>query len=298
MKSGRVRTLKSAKYLERRRKKNIGLILISFSLFILSLILIYGALRIPFLQISTVVIKGVSSLNQQEMQNTVKGILNDNYFYVIPKTNFLFYPKAQILYTLQDNYKKIDKINASVDGSSTLNIEVYERIAEVVACEGFKEDEDDNICYFADNEGYIYEKMSTSDSSIFKYYVNPNIPVIIGKNFIESNKFKELQKFIKDLKSFGINSNGLLVSEDGSYELYILNKDQTVAVVYFDNRTSIDKTYSDLTLFWQNVIDMKIGYKNVPSFEYINLRFGNNVFYLVNENGNMTTNKDGNRVKK
>lgn len=303
MKSGRVRTLKSAKYLEKRKKKLIVRIYIYVSIFILIFLMIYGALRIPFFQIRTVVVQGAETLNQLQIENTAKGLLSGNYLYLVPRSNFLFYPKSTILETIGSSYKKIENIKAEVKGTSVLSIEIVEKKADVVVCEGFKEDEGQNTCYFADVNGYIYdfsdiESQLGSTTPYFKYYVNPNIPVSIGKNFIDTSTFHELQDLIKGIEVYGIKSTGLLISDDNSYELYIKNVDKSTAVVYFDNRSPFSKTFSDLTLFWQNVLDKKIGLKVTPSFEYINLRFANSVFYLINENGSIDTNKDGTTIKK
>lgn len=293
MKSGRVRTLKSAKYLEKRKKKFIGLILIYISGSILFLVLIYGFFRIPFFQISTIVINGASTIDKQSAEYEVRSLLQGNYFGLIPKTNFLFYPKSQILSQLPQNYKKIESASSNIKGTSVLYLEIVERQVKVIVCDGFKDDDATDRCFYADDSGFVFDKVddflvNTDNVKYFKYYVNSNLnPVAIGSNFIEKGRFIELQKFIKDVGSAGIKATGLLVSDDGSYELYVDNINQTPAVVYFDDRTPFDKTLSDFVIFWQNAIDKKLGLKTVPIFDYINLRFGNNVFYLI-KNGTST----------
>ena len=68
---------------------------------------------------------------------------------------------------------------------------------------------------------------------------------------------------------------------NGNFELYIKNKDQSITVVYFDDRTPFDKTAENFLAFWQSAQDKKLGLTVVPTFDYINLRFGNNVFYTT-----------------
>lgn len=143
-------------------------------------------------------------------------------------------------------------------------------------CDGFREDEEGEHCSFADKQGIIFEKVATSSDKIyFKYY---------SSNEINQDKFIQLQNFVKNVENSGIIATGLLLSEDGSYELYIKNVDQSTAVVYFDDRTSLDKVVSNLSVFWKNSLNKKIGSDLIPNFEYINLRFGNNIFYHIKNN--------------
>ena len=112
--------------------------------------------------------------------------------------------------------------------------------------------------------------MNTSSSS-----------VAIGSIFLNKDRFAKLQQFISELNSTIIDATGLLIGDDGSYELYIKNPDGSSGVVYFDDRTPLENTKSNLLVFWQNALDKKIGLTHMPSFEYVNLRFGKNIFYLI-----------------
>jgi hypothetical protein len=288
MKKGLPRTLQSAKYLDKKRKRFIlKIIFVSISLLFLVILIVLG-FNLPFLQIKTIQIYGNTSISSVDLQRVVFSEIEGNYFYTVPKTNILFYPKLKLKAELQSRYPKISSLEIDIIDSSVINVKILERSPEVIVCEGYLDDEDGDSCFFVDDTGTVYEKVNASSSDIyFKYYMNTSSTTIsIGSKFIESSKFLELQEAVSYLNGTILEPTGLLIRDDGSYELYIRNIDTSIAVVYLDDRIPFKKTMNNLVLFWQNVMNKKLGFSEVPNFEYINLRFGNNVFYLVkNDNG-------------
>ena len=87
-----------------------------------------------------------------------------------------------------------------------------------------------------------------------------------------AHNVKNLQDFVKGVRASGISTLGILIGEEGSYELYIKNRDLSTAVVYFDDRIPFESTMSNLLAFWDN---------KEANYNYINLRFGNNIFYSL-----------------
>ncbi len=283
MKIGRTRTLQSAKYLEKKRKRLVVTIsLISF-IFLICVLLLVLFLRLPFLQVKSVIVNGSTTVSATGIQDTVMKNLQGNYLFFIPKSNFLFYPKNRITKDILSSYNKLSDSSLELDGIDRLTVSVAERIPAVTVCEGYRDDEAENLCYFADSSGYVYEKIEGFyDDVYFRYYLNTSSTTVsLGSPFIDPSRFSKLQSFISDLNNTIVKSNGLLIGDDGSYELYIENKDGSAGVVYFDDRIPLETTKTNLVVFWQNALNKKIGLSYMPSFEYINLRFGRNIFYLV-----------------
>ena len=270
----RSNTLQSAKYLHKKRKKKITLTLVYFACSIALLGIIVLVLRADFFQISKLEVLGTATLNAEEMAEVGLNSLSGHFFYVIPKSNILFYSSQSIRDYLLEKYKKIDTLDIKRKAFSTLGIYIMEKSATALVCDGFHDDgEAENTCYFVDKDGYIYEKAPDFSYGVYTHYYisNNDAKNIIGTKFIDSKTFGDLQNFVKSIKDAGIPIVGLLVGEKGSYELYLKNKDGSEAVVYFDDRIPFEKTSSNLIVFWDN--------KTI--FDYINLRFGNNIFYVT-----------------
>lgn len=283
MNIGRIRTLQSPKYANKKRKKLIFLVSTICISIVILLIIIILSLHISTFRINSISISGADSTSVNSIEKKVMELLEGNYIYIIPKSSFVVYPKSEIKKVLVAQYPEIKDIDIELNGLSGLNISLNERKPEVVVCEGFKDDEDTSDCYYADAKGFVFSRIASStQQNYFKYYVNSNsTTTILGNVFTKDTKFLELQRLIKNINNSGIKVNGILISDDGSYEMYIENMDKSDAIVYFDDRTPFDKTLSNLVIFWKNSVGKKIGLSEVPNFDYINLRFGNNVFYLI-----------------
>jgi hypothetical protein len=275
MKIGRLSTLQSAKYLQKKKKQRILTITIYSIASLIVILAILFSFRLSFLRVTSISVNDTLNIKSEEIKNDVLDMISGNYYFIIPKDSYFFLSKEKIKNKIVDDFKKINTIEIKNKGITGLEIEITERQPEVMICDGFREDEEGEHCSFADKQGIIFEKVATSSDKIyFKYYSSEEI---------DKDKFLQLQNFVKNVENSGIIATGLLLSEDGSYELYIKNVDQSIAVVYFDDRTSLDKVVSNLSVFWKNSINKKIGSDSIPNFEYINLRFGNNVFYHIKQ---------------
>lgn len=275
MKIGRLSTLQSAKYLQKKKKQRILTITIYSIASLIVVLAILFSFKLSFLRVTNISVNDTLNIKSEEVKKDVLDMVSGNYYFIIPKDSYFFLSKEKIKNKIVDDFKKIDTIEIKNKGTTGLEIEITERQPEVMICDGFREDEEGEHCSFADKQGIIFEKVATSSDKIyFKYY---------SSDEIEKDKFLQLQDFVKNVENSGIIATGLLLSEDGSYELYIKNVDQSIAVVYFDDRSSLDKVVSNLSVFWKNSINKKIGSDSIPNFEYINLRFGNNVFYHIKQ---------------
>ncbi len=270
MNLGRTRALQSAKYLEIKRRKNIISAVIICTCILLISILCVFILRSPVMQISTVEFRGLSTLQTEDLREQVLKTFNGYYFSVIPKSNILFYSKNTIETILTDSFKKIKSLAVVSKNLSSIEIAITERQRSAIVCDGFKDDTKD--CFFSDSYAYVYDTVEdTPDEIYIKYYLNSDSNTLsIGTKFIDSNTFMNLQNFVKTIQTAGVSANGILINNDGSYELYIKNNDQSITVAYFDDRTSLDTISSNLIAFWKS--------NSNKIYEYINLRFGNNIF--------------------
>ena len=272
--SRRTRTLQSPKYLQKKRKKTTVKVFLSIVGVLVILTAFVLVLRLPFFQITTVKLEKPGSLPATELEAKALAATKGNYLYVIPRSFSFFYPKDDIQAAVTDAYKKIDSMRVVRKSFSTLEISVSERIPEAIVCEGFREEDEVDECFFADKDGFIFtESPGFSDGVYSRYYVNSELnKLVLGANFVEAERFHDLQNFVKSARANSIPTLGILIGDAGSYELYVKNKDQSTAVIYFDDRTHFEKTMSNLVAFWDN----KKG-----NFDYINLRFGNNIFYTL-----------------
>jgi hypothetical protein len=284
LKKMRHRGVHSDKFRTERRKRRQAF----FFLVILCLLTIGAAsillMKAPFFQIKTVIVEGDTISPHEAISSVALSSLGGSYFHVIPRSNIFFFSKGAIEDALAHNFKELKKFSIHRSGLSSITLSLVERTPSAVICAGFRDETSKNDCYWGDEHGYIFGSIATSslDSAVdtlSHYYVSSaDTTVAPGTNFIPEKRFTDLQNFLSGAAKGGLLPLGVLVGDNGEYEMYIKNKNSNSEVtVYFDDRSPFEKTLENLLTFWNNADTKKA--TTTPSFDYINLRFGNTVYY-------------------
>jgi hypothetical protein len=277
------RGIHSQKFVEKRRKKRQTLVfLVALCAVTLAAAFIL-LLRAPFLQIKTVAVEGATFSSPQAVSNAALASLLPSYLNLVPYSNIFLYSKAAIRSTLLEKFKDIKDLSVHRNGFSALKVFVKERVPAAVVCAGFRADAGEGDCYFGDDKGYLFAAAATSSpvsDTLSHYYIPAETATTsIGNNFIPEKRFDDLQQFLKGSAKAGLLPLGVLIGDNGTYEMYIKNKKSDSEVtVYFDDRSSFEKTLGNLLTFWQGN-DSARKTATTTDFDYINLRFGNTVYY-------------------
>jgi hypothetical protein len=279
------RGIHSQKYVvERRKRRQIFLFLGVLCVLTLTASGIL-LLRAPFFQIKKVVVDGGAYSSKEGIEKIVLESLSGSYFNIIPHSNIFFYSKHSIEKAINENFKEINKFKIHRSGFDGLQIVLDEKNPAAVVCSGFRDETSDNDCYWTDEHGFVFGPTASSSSpagltSYGHYYVSTeDTPLKPGTYFVPEKRFKELQNFMDGAAKGGLLPLGVLISDGGEYEMYIKNKKSDSEVtVYFDDTSPFDKTLENLLTFWTNSEQTKKA-TTTPAFDYINLRFGNTVYY-------------------
>lgn len=275
--------LHSPKYAQKKRKKI--LLVIFLCIFCASALLAFSVLlaRSPFFQIDTIAVKGSSAFPTDMIKEKVLSVIHNDSekiaYGLFPKTSIFFFSKDKIEKALRQDFKEIDTLSIRRSGPRELTLFLQDRLPSALVCFGFREDNLSKNCYFSDKHGYVFLSL-TSSSRPADSYNHYYIPTDKGDNpfgtaFIEEKRFQELERFVNGSRRGGLFPLGVLIEENGDYEMYIKNKKGNSEVtVYFDDKAPFDATLSNLLTFWQNYPAT-----TTPTFDYINLRFGNTVYY-------------------
>lgn len=281
MKLSRTKTLQSAKYIEQKRKKNITIGIISSIVFFLTISLLIFIFRLSIFQINNIEFSGLDRLDSSILRENVLNIFSGYYLSIIPRSSSFFYSKDDISRIFTEKFKRIEGVSIENKGQDTVIINIRERQATSIVCNGFKDDffnenevDNDEKCYLADATGYIFDDSNIlSDGVYIRYYINSESSTLsIGSKLMDVEKFKNLNEFIKAVQSMDVMVKGVLIGDGGNYELYFKNKDDSTAILYFDEHLPFDQISKNFVTFWKN--------SSNKNFEYINLRFGNNIFFI------------------
>lgn len=296
------KALHSAKYLRRKRNKIfltgfLSVFVIAVVVFILSQIS-----HLDFLTIKNIEISDLKTLNKDELHSFIEQSLDGDYAYLFSKGNIIYFSKDDLKDSLLNKFNNISSLDISRDGLSTIKIDIVEQKSFALYCVGRPEDieqkgqtesSDDNTseCFYMNEKGYIWsEAPQFSENVFFKYYStatstkNPSGQGLsVGDNYSTEEELKAINSLAVNISKNIISIVGIINNQNGQYNLFFENKNglPRLGTIMFGDINSFDKAYENLELFFKQ---NKFGKdKSRPAIEYIDLRYGNNIFYKISK---------------
>ncbi len=270
--------------LAQKRKKQLKIKLTLIFIILISFVFSLSALsKCDFLSINKVEITGNDIVAKEDLREIIDKNLEGNYFWLFSKNNILISPRHIIKTKITGDFPRIREVNLNLDLPRTLNINITERNPYILWCSGVATTTE---CYFADEEGYIFERASGfSENTFFKYYIDlselkpgdgfiprkPNSPV--RQVILGGEEFKEVADFVKFIEGLNLEPYKF-VAEKEKNEIYF---GSGKSKIIFDKNQDVKEVMNNL----QSVLNME-DFEDIENFkklEYIDLRFGNKVFY-------------------
>jgi len=266
----------------RKHRRRVFLYKIFIFLFLISIIcycLVYIS-RDSNLNISEIKISGNKVIETSLIKEVVEKELAGNYLYFFPKTNFIIYPQNKIKTELENKFKRIKDIFVNDKNIQTLEISLTERTASYTWCGDTAENtvSADQKCYFMDEDGFIFDEAPYFSGEVyFKFFG----PADIGTYFSEKN-FKQIVYFKNTLVTMDLKPVSLrIIKDEGDVKILLSSKNKMQAGPYITFK--IDSDYQNIIENLETALDTEpllSNFKNkYSSLEYIDLRFGNKVYY-------------------
>ncbi len=289
--------LNSPKLSEARKKKQKELkrrVWISISIIGLILIGLILISRIPKINIKNIEITGNKIVDTEVIESAVRSLIAGQYLWVIPKTNFLLYPKKKIITELGSQYKRLTDIEIGLDRWQTLEISVGERTGHYTWCGEELPEADiglENIkCYFMDDMGYIFDQAPFFSGDVYLKFFGPRSDALGNRadtaldaagTYFRPELFKDINRFKQGLEEIGLRPTALFSGEGSDLEFYLKSSKSIV-----NSPKIILRKDSDFTKMLENLDTaihnepLRSELKNkYESLMYIDLRFGNKVYY-------------------
>jgi hypothetical protein len=299
--------LNSSRLLElKRTRKKTFLNKILFSL--LGIVVLLGFFvylsRLSSLNINNIEITGNQVVDTNDIKQAIQEEMSGKYLWLFPKTDIFFYPQNSIIKMLQDKFKRLENISLSIKNDKTLLVSVKERKALYTWCGNTPPDtsvvampqgESSATCYFVDENGYIFDQAPYFSGGVyFKFYGLPDVSVVgipqsgslttgtdPSGSYFSEQYFKQLIYFRDILVEFGLKPAALYVTADQNVEVFLAsapnstNQPQIIFKLNGDYENIAENLKAALT-----TDPLQTEFKDKYSkLEYIDLRFGNKVYY-------------------
>ena len=269
----------------------------------ISKVLIYGFLvlavfglflyltRLRSLNIYSIEITGNKAVDAGTVQSQIQSDLSGKYFWLIPKTNILFYPKSKIEKELGAQFPRLQTISLSIKNKNTLEVSVTERQPAYTWCgytlpattvsDTTDADPDGQNCYFLDDIGYIFDQAPYFSGQVyFKFFGNlPDNTTPLGSYFSQDN-FMHLLSLKEAFESIGLEPVSLYLTDSGDTQVFLSssgssNEPEIIIKTDSDFQNDVENLEAALT-----TEPLQTEFKNkYSSLQYIDLRYDNKVYY-------------------
>lgn len=271
-----------------RRRAFLGKVLLYLLAFVAFFSLLTYLSRLSGLNLSSIEIKGNNIVETSTIKNIVEKATTGKYLWLFPKTNILLYPKRDIEKELLSEFKRIKDVQIYLENKKKLVVTIAEREALYTWCGTDLPlgNTNDQKCYFADKDGYMFDEAPYfSDNVYFKFFgqinkVSGNVDSPLG-SYIAKDKFSKLISLRDSLEGTGIKLSSLFLKDDEQAEFYLSSNTPLPGAPKINFK--LDSDFNNLALNLQAALEtepLRSDFsKKYSSLLYIDLRFGNKVYY-------------------
>ncbi len=256
----------------RKRRKRIAVLL---GILILVVALGIGghfALALPRLSVHIGTVEGVRVLSERAVRAQAESALYDGTYTYVPRASIFRYPKGEIEQALTSTFPRLKSAIVSRESlfATALIVRVEEREASARWCA----DEAHLRCYLVDREGFIFAQATSTDATATAYVFQGGVvgPEPIGTHFA-AGKGARLFSVLDALSTNGLKPKGARTEEAGDVEI-LLEQGYFLLV-------PIDAEAEMLVRNVRLILDSDALRGKEEGLEYIDLRFGNRVYYRL-----------------
>ncbi len=279
-----------------QKKKKIFYVRVTITLVAIVLLctgIVVGS-RMKQLQVSAVKIEGLQVLTDAQIRSSVMSISDQNYLWIFPKTNILWYPSGAISKKIREDWSRVKEVSLDRNDLNSITITITEKTPKYIWCGDSKQDfisHENQKCFFLDESGSLFsESPYFSGDVYFKMYgrlgdihatTTPVGTKPIGQEFLTSDIRNFIFDFAAMLTDIHMTPVRFFARTPNEYEMMLRDG----SFVFFNNRSAIDYTKVALQkLLSQNSFTVDIP-DSPHRLDYVDVRFTNKVYYKLKEPG-------------
>lgn len=230
------------------------------------------------LRISHIEIVGVHAVDPEKVSSIVLDELKSKLLFKIDRDNALLYPKNEIIRNIYLLNGRVKSVDAEMSSRKNLVISVNEYAPELLACPNMSTSTPESamVCYFADDEGYIFAPAPVYSGYFFPMFVTHDVSLndqnTIGTHILPPAEFSAIQNFLEALRNAGFTPKQIDYLGEHDYEIIT----ERPWVIRWSSTVPPSDSINNLRLVLRAIEGDKAG---ATTLQIIDLRFGNKVFY-------------------
>jgi len=250
---------------EKDTQRKISKILLKFFILIVALGSFYTIFFSPYFRIQEVSFSGVKNFNHDIVADMINQYRDSRKFYIFSRNNYWMFDKDELKNILQEKFW-IDYIDMKKIWPNIIVLDVGERESAINWVSGDK-------CFRLDLTGTAIAPC-TDSAAMLTISDKSILPIEIGKRMIEKQELDELIKIDQSMKIIGEGFHFNLANYEKNEKSLELKTADGFSV-FFNLAQPADTQIERLELLMkQNDI-----LTNLSKLQYIDLRFGDKLFY-------------------
>jgi cell division septal protein FtsQ len=229
------------------------------------------------LQIHRVEMRGNDMTPSRELLKVVQEKVRGHYISLFSRGNILLYPRWGIEREILERFPRVKEVDVDFKNLTAISVNVVERKPVARYCET------NTVCFFLDEGGFIFALapvVSGTSSDDFVYRGGGVQENPVGEHFLAPDMFRPLAEFVRAVATMGIEPMELTVAGEREYRLLLSGG----AEVIFTPEESYVGVLENLRIvLGANELKTHLADGRLLEVEYIDLRFGNKVFYRLHD---------------
>jgi len=278
----RLRRFRSSAVRKAHQDRLIKTVSIWSAVAVLSVILLAQISMLPYTRIDFVTFTGIESVDRGDALDVVREAISGRYLFLFLKRNILLYPRGAIERALLEEFPRIKSVDADIFGFKEIQINITERESTGIVCI------EDKSCHYIDELGFIF-----ADAPVFSATRDFIFREEDRKRFLISSYFVPTRVFIEvlslrdalvglDLSIMELRTSGRKTEDFARHFTFTL--DEGTELIFSVNPEEFEIEIQNLQAILASTEFEEESEGDIGNIEYIDLRFGNKVFYRLSEN--------------
>lgn len=245
----------------------LGLVVLGSALVLVGVLV--AASHIPALLIDTVTVVGAESVASSTVRANINELLRGFYIHALPKRNIFLYPQERIEESLMRAYPAFASVDAYAVDFSTIAINIVERNPRALWCQEGK-------CFFMDENGMVYADSPIFSEPIYISYSGAAEGRSLPKQYLTPTQFQSLAALVDAIAQRLPEEQvkGVHVDAAGDVRIFF----ESGFILLFALRDEGGDIFERFTLA---LTAEPLTTHTLPSFEYLDLRFGDKLYYKL-----------------
>lgn len=223
----------------------------------------------------SITVQGAETTSAEDVTAIAEDELNRRML-IWSRNNFMLAPRDEIENRIEESFDWVKSAQVDVKKFSHVVIEITEYTPAYVLCQSTE----DAKCFLADETGYIFaQDIYQRGTGYVVFRTGGDAPVELGTRIAPKAQFETVVTFIKGLADNDLRASEVMLFETGQTEVMV----EGVRLIIDRNEDPAEMLGNFLLLLARETEVYESRQVFLEQTEYIDVRYGNKVFYKAKE---------------